>query len=162
MFSRKILIFYVLFSIFSLSAEESAFATFVQGKAIYYGSRGFVLGVAKMIGMDKPTQIERGHIFEKGNFILVGNGKVDVTYKEGPVISLLKDSKYTVGDKSGELDNGSLFFNNKKADDKDFKIDVKTYTVGVRGTEFLLDMNGVYVRQGEVEVTKKAYLVVKP
>ncbi len=115
MFSRKILIFYVLFSIFSLNAEESAYASFVQGKAIFYASSGIGLGLSKLVGIDKPTQVEQGHIFEKGNFILVGKGKVDVTYKEGPVISLLKDSKYIVNDKSGKLDQGGLFFNNKKA-----------------------------------------------
>lgn len=136
-----------------MNAEEVAYASFVKGKAIFYSSSGLGLAFSKVIGTDKATQIKKGHIFEKGNFIIVGNGKVDVTYNNGPVVSVLENSKYKVGSKGAKLEAGSIFFNNEKADDKEFEVDVNTYTVGVRGTEFLLDMNGVYVRRGEVEVT---------
>ncbi|MCB1193763.1 MAG: FecR domain-containing protein [Leptospiraceae bacterium] len=112
-------------------------------------------------------KVSKGDVFVESDVILTKNGKVDVQVGSGSVIRLNENSELKLKTMEESKNSGNFALDlikgmvqtkvaNSKSKNK-YNISTNTSTVGVRGTEFMIndsteEENGVYMRKGSAEV----------
>lgn len=152
------------------SADSVAVSTFVKGKAqlIRYVS-----------GKQKKSKIVKGTVFHPKDIVKTGkNGKVDIKFKNGSKVTVLKNSNFYIDSSStstvmqGKTKNNveknkdssfwSMFSSKKeKKKFKFFESAKKISTAGVRGTTFSLD-TGSEKEKANVKVYEGSVIIDSP
>lgn len=155
--SRRAAIFTALLCL--IAGMHTAAAADKAGTILLYSGKVEIIS-----GATKRAAMIRAPLYS-GETIVTGEGQVQIRFEDGTLLSLYRDTKFSVDDYhygKGEGDraqfsllNGLMHTLTGLIDKKNYAVKTRLATLGVRGTEYSAQLNNaleVSVDQGKVEI----------